>query len=160
MKKYQLTRREILSLSLAALVLVVFPSLTRAQRKSAKRFNRQSFINARSLIVPHGGTPDASRVKVIRQWNGPICRSRLVNSGPAGVKVKEVVLFDLTLPLPAETRIYGEGFQMLSQSGGTLGKPTDLGNYSDAKHYKLSAPEGSKAFYGLTPHSARLFICT
>lgn len=149
MKKHQLTRREILSLSLAAPVLAIFPGLTRAQRKSAKRFDRQSFIYARSVIVPLGDTSDATRVKVIRQWNGPICRSRLVNSGPESLKIKEVVLFDLALPLPAETRIYGEGFQMLTQSGGTLGKPVDLGNYTDAKHYKLSAPEGSKAFYGL-----------
>jgi alpha-galactosidase len=63
--------------------------------------------------------------------------------------VKEAVLFDLTLPLPPETRLYGEGFQMLTQTGGTLGQPTDLGNYTDAKHYKLPAPEGAKAFYGL-----------
>ncbi|HET6893660.1 MAG TPA: glycoside hydrolase family 36 protein, partial [Pyrinomonadaceae bacterium] len=38
---------------------------------------------------------------------------------------------------------------MLSQTGGTLGKPTDLGNYTDAKHYKMPAPDGAKAFYGL-----------
>ena len=33
---------------------------------------------------------------------------------------------------------------MLSQTGGTLGQPLDLGNYTDAKHYKL--PD---AFYGM-----------
>ncbi|HYJ45934.1 MAG TPA: glycoside hydrolase family 36 protein, partial [Pyrinomonadaceae bacterium] len=59
------------------------------------------------------------------------------------------VLFDLALPLPPETRLYGEGFQMLSQTGGTLGQPADLGNYTDAQHYKLPAPDGAKAFYGL-----------
>ncbi len=144
-----MTRREILALALASPVLSAFPGIARGQRKAGKTFNRQSFIYSRSVILPLGDTPDASRVKIIRQWNGPICRSRLVNSGPAGVKVKEVVLFDLELPLPPETRIYGEGFQMLSQSGGTLSKPTDLGNYTDAKHYKLPAPEGAKAFYGL-----------
>ena len=44
--------------------------------------------------------------------------------------------------MPATTRLYGEGFQMLSQTGGTLGQPADLGNYTDAKHYKLPAPGG------------------
>ncbi|HKG99074.1 MAG TPA: glycoside hydrolase family 36 protein, partial [Pyrinomonadaceae bacterium] len=46
-------------------------------------------------------------------------------------------------------RLYGEGFQMLSQTGGTLGQPADLGNYTDAKHYKLPAPVNAKAFYGM-----------
>jgi len=144
-----MTRREILALALASPVLSAIPGIARGQGRAAKELDRQSFIYARSLTVPLGDTTDASRVKIIRQWIGPICRSRLVNSGPAAVKVKEVVLFDLELPLPAETRIYGEGFQMLSQSGGTLGRPTDLGNYTDAKHYKLPTPEGAKVFYGL-----------
>jgi alpha-galactosidase len=65
------------------------------------------------------------------------------------VAVKEVVLFDLALPLSPETRLYGEGFQMLTQTGGTLGKPIDLGNYTDAKHYKLPTPEASRTLYGM-----------
>jgi alpha-galactosidase len=73
----------------------------------------------------------------------------LINHGKESVPVKEVVLFDLTLPLPPSTRIYGEGFQMLSQNGGTLGQPLDLGNYADAKHYRLPVPEGARAFYGM-----------
>ncbi len=60
-----------------------------------------------------------------------------------------MVLFDLHLPLPPSTRLYGEGFQMLSQTGGTLGAPADLGNYTDAKHYKMPAPAGAKAMYGM-----------
>ena len=59
------------------------------------------------------------------------------------------MLFDLKLPLPASTKLYGEGFQMLSQTGGTLGQPIDLGNYTDAKHYKLPTPPDAKPFYGM-----------
>ena len=33
--------------------------------------------------------------------------------------------------LPPETHLYGEGFTMLSQTAGTLGKPTDLGRALD-----------------------------
>jgi alpha-galactosidase len=51
--------------------------------------------------------------------------------------------------LPVTTRLYGEGFQMLSHTGGTLGQPFDLGNYTDAKHYKLPAPQSAKALYGM-----------
>ena len=81
------------------------------------------------------------------------------------MKIKEVVLFDLHPELPSTTRLYGEGFQMLSQTGGTLSQPQDLGNYTDAKHYRMPAPPGAKAFYGmllLTPseHTNHLLAFT
>ncbi|HEX3185809.1 MAG TPA: glycoside hydrolase family 36 protein [Pyrinomonadaceae bacterium] len=65
------------------------------------------------------------------------------------MRVKEVVLFDLQLPFAPLTRLYGEGFQMLSQTSGTLGAPADLGNYTDAKHYKMPSPYGDKTVYGM-----------
>jgi alpha-galactosidase len=65
------------------------------------------------------------------------------------MRVKEVVLFDLALPLPQETAFYGEGFQMLSQTGGTLGNPVDLGNYTDAKHYRMPLPADARSAYGM-----------
>jgi alpha-galactosidase len=43
---------------------------------------------------------------------------------------------------------------MLSQTGGTLGAPTDLGSYSDATHYKIPSPADTKTMFGamtLTP---------
>jgi len=98
--------------------------------------------------VPVEGS-STTEVKLLRAWNGPLCRSLLSNEGNQSARIREAVLFDLDLPLPAETRLYGEGFQMLTQNGGTLANPTDLGNYTDAKHYKLPAPEGARAFYGL-----------
>src|SRR4029453_7102605 len=36
---------------------------------------------------------------------------------------------------------------MLSQSGGTLGAPKELGSYTDAKHYKMPMPEGVSTFF-------------
>ena len=72
-----------------------------------------------------------------------------MNEGREPVRLKEVVLFDINLSLPPATRLYAEGFQMLSQNGGTLGEPADLGSYTDAKHYKMAAPAEGRAFYGL-----------
>ena len=48
---------------------------------------------------------------------------------------------------------------MLTQTGGTLGQPIDLGNYTDPKHYKLLEPEGARAIYGLItlPRRGRAF---
>jgi alpha-galactosidase len=108
----------------------------------------QSLINAPGSVVPVGksATP---HVRLIRNWSGRLCRSRLVNEGPDAVGLKEVVLFDINLALPAATRLYAEGFQMLSQNGGTLGEPVDLGSYTDAKHYKMAAPAEGRAFYSL-----------
>src|SRR5262245_23090443 len=105
-------------------------------------------MNSPSSIVSSDKS-QASQVNLIREWSGPICRSRLVNEGRVPVRVKEVVLFDLKLDLAADTRLYAEGFQMLSQNGGTLGEPADLGSYTDAKHYKMPMPADGRAFYGL-----------
>jgi alpha-galactosidase len=148
----ELTRREILSLALATPLAAALPELVLArdvgQSRNAKAFGQQSFIYAPSKVVAVDGS-SMKQVKVVRQWKGPICQSRLVNTGKESVAVKEVVLFDLALPLSPETRLYGEGFQMLTQTGGTLSKPADLGNYTDAKHYKLPVPEAGRTLYGM-----------
>ena len=104
-------------------------------------------------------------VKLTQRWRGRICESQLTNQTTQIKRIPEVVLFDLQLPFPLSTRLYGEGFQMLSQTGGTLGQPSDLGNYTDAKHYKMYAPEGSKALYGMmmlspSPTENHLFAFT
>jgi len=130
-----ISRRRILQLALVSPFAAAWPRLDQAQ----------DIRNSRSYVV---GT-DVSRVKVERQWKGAVCQSQLVNQGREPVRIKEVVLFDVKLTLPATTRLYGEGFQMLTQTGGTLGQPADLGNYTDAKHYKLPAPGSAKALYGM-----------
>jgi hypothetical protein len=83
-------------------------------------------------VVPAGDAPGVDAVRLTRSWDGALCRSRLTNSGREPVRLREVVLFDVSLGLPPETKLYGEGFQMLSQTGGTLGQPLDLGDYTDA----------------------------
>ena len=144
-----ITRRDVLRLALVSpLVAAVAPNISRALGASVQHLDRQSFINAPGKVVAVNDV-DASQIKLIREWRGALCRSRLVNRGKKSVPVKEVVLFDLALALPSETRLYGEGFQMLSQTGGTLGQPANLGNYADDKHYKLQAPDGARAFYGM-----------
>jgi len=110
----------------------------------------RSFIKAPSAIVPTADSPNVKQVKLVRDWKDRFCNSRLINQGKDPVRIKEVVLFDLSLSsLPQTTSLYGEGFQMLSQTGGTLGQPADLGNYTDQKHYKMPAPPGARVFYGM-----------
>jgi alpha-galactosidase len=129
-----MTRRELLRLALAAPVAALGrPSL---------RF--ESLKEAPARVRPTGAA-----LRVERSWDGRICRSRVLNEGPSAVRIGEVVLFDLAHTLPPETPLYGEGFQMLSQTGGTLGRPVDLGNYTDAKHYRMPAPPDASVVYGL-----------
>jgi len=145
----EITRREILRLALASPLLAAMPSISFAQRAKSQGLSRDSFLKAPSSIVPVSDTSAVKQIKLVRQWKGPLCQSRLVNAGKESVRVKEVVLFDLAPSLPPETQLYGEGFQMLTQTGGTLGQPADLGNYTDAKHYKLPTPDGARTCYGL-----------
>ena len=131
-----ISRRTLLQLALVSPVAAALPQL------------RKSLLDGPSSVVPLIDGADVSRVKVVRRWKGSICNSYVTNQGREPIKIKEIILFDLNLSLPSSTRLYGEGFQMLSQTGGTLGQPSDLGNYTDAKHYKLSSTE-PKAFYGM-----------
>jgi len=100
-----ISRRQILQLAIVSPILAAFPRLQ----------------NAPSRVIPLIDGTDVSRIKIDRR------QTRIKNHGRDAVKIKEIVLFDLKLPFPASTRLYGEGFQMLSQTGGTLGQPIDLG---------------------------------
>ena len=120
-----------------------------------------------ALVSPFAAALDSviDGVKLTRRWRGRICESQLTNQTTQPKRIPEVVLFDLQLPMTLSTRLYGEGFQMLSQTGGTLGQPIDLGNYTDAKHYKMPAPEGAKVLYGMmmlspSPSENRLLAFT
>jgi alpha-galactosidase len=100
-------------------------------------------------VVLADGTAGGSALRVARDWDGRICQSRLKNTGSEPARVREIVLFDYEHGHPPGTRLYGEGFQMLSQTGGTIAQPIDLGNYTDVKHYRLTEPDGSRAVFGL-----------
>ena len=126
-----------------------------------------SLFHAPELALQGGGTLEATMfanapwraigmdgealqgVSLARTWTGPVCHSAIANTGRIPLRVRHIVLFDVAHSLPPATAFYGEGFQMLTQTGGTLGQPTDLGNYTDPKHYKLAEPEGARVVYGL-----------
>jgi alpha-galactosidase len=100
-----------------------------------------SVVGLDNAVVPH--------VDLIRDWNGPFCRSRIVNRGDRAVAIKQAVLFDVTLSLPGNSLLYGEGFQMLTQTGGTLAAPEDFSRYTDANHYRIPEAPGARAYFGL-----------
>lgn len=95
------------------------------------------------------GTPAPLTLTLTLHAHGSLMRYWLHNGGTASVRVQSVELFSGIQTLLPTTPLYGEGFQMLSQTGGVLGAPTALGAYTDAKHYRLPEPPGATTVYGM-----------
>jgi alpha-galactosidase len=90
----------------------------------------------------------ADRVDLSRSWDGNFCRMKIANHGKEAVRIKEVVICEAAHNLPDETLLYGDSFQMLSQTGGTLGHPLDFG-YSELRHYRIPQPQDALVVTGL-----------
>ena len=140
-----LTRLGIVLLGLALLVA----SSVHADSPGADlpaRFRKRLVVRA----VPVPGESGVG-LQMQARWSESDSRARfsLLNTTDRPVRVREVVLFDDLHGLPADTPVYGEGFQMLSQTGGTLGAPRDLGGYTDRDHYRLPEEPGFRTVYGM-----------
>lgn len=137
-------RRQFLIASGAALTI---------SRASLSESERSSFVAAlrtssSRVVALDPANSEVNHVRLLRAWNGDFCTAKLVNGGQQPVRVKEVVLFSVRHKLAASTELYGEGFQMLSQTGGTLEKPIDFG-YSEPGHYRIAQPADATALSGL-----------
>lgn len=99
-------------------------------------------------VIAAPGEIDVS-IKLEASWAGDRYRATLRNSGSRGVRIREVVLFDVAHGFAPDTPVYAEGFQMLSQNAGTLGQPRDVGGYTDRGHYRLPEPVGFRTGYGM-----------
>jgi len=86
--------------------------------------------------------PAEQDLRLTRQWVGRLCKSTLTNTGSKPIRVREAVLFSVPHNFPTGTAIYGEGFTMLSQTGGNIANPIDLGSFSDRAHYRIPQPLG------------------
>lgn len=84
-----------------------------------------------------------------RQWEGPLCRVRLDNTGKQSEAVHHWRLFEGDLGLAPDTAIYGEGFQMLAQTGGRWNAPEHLGRCPDASVYRITADDGYHTVHNL-----------
>jgi alpha-galactosidase len=80
--------------------------------------------------------------------SGDFYRPRLTNTGKTPVHVNEVALFRIAHDLPGNSALYGESFQMLSQTAGTLDKPVNLG-YDELAHYKIPQPADARVVTGM-----------
>ena len=142
-----MTRRELLQLAASTPVLAFSARFVEAREQSGLDLDAFSRAPWRATLVDDKPAPPS--VQLTRTWNAGRCRSEIVNQGSTPIALKEVTLFTLAHALPPETPLYGEGFQMLSQTGGTVGNITDLGNYTDVKHYRMPEPAGIRVVYNL-----------
>jgi alpha-galactosidase len=127
----------------------------------AQALNRQPLRSLRGRVVAIDATETAG-LELITDWVAALCRSRVTNRTGRAIRLKEIVLFDVELAMAPETALYGEGFQMLTQTGGTLGAPVDFSQYTDAKHYRIAEAEQARSFYGLltlTPPGQETTLC-
>ncbi|QSO24296.1 alpha-galactosidase [Aeromonas caviae] len=84
-----------------------------------------------------------------RQWEGPLCRVRLDNTGKQSEAVHHWRLFEGDLGLAPDAAIYGKGFQMLAQTGGRWNAPEHLGRCPDASVYRITADDGYHTVHNL-----------
>ena len=140
------------SLALLALALLPLAACIRLGRTlshaSVRSDARTLDAEAIRQLVPRGD-PSRPELAVCVEWRGDRATATLRNLGSEPVPVHDVVLFDWKHELPGDTAFYGEGFQMLSQTAGTLANPVDLEQYTDRDHYRLSEPAGFRSVYGL-----------
>ncbi len=102
-----------------------------------------------ALVLAPDGSRLPATVVVSRQWAGDVCLASVENRGSQAVRIGSVVLAEFAHGLAPETPVYGEGFTMLSQTGGTLGRPVDEGFYTDRQHYRIPEPGGRRTVYGV-----------
>jgi len=150
MSGFAFTRRDLLRLAAGAPLAL----LARGEGSAAGGPRAGGRLDLAALRRAPGRAlaPDGSELKAVRLarvWEGSRCRARVRNTGRTAVGLGAVVFLDVPHALPAETVIYGEGFQMLSQTGGTVGQPSDLGDYTDAKHYRMPQPADATVAYNL-----------
>ncbi len=89
------------------------------------------------------------QVRLLHEWDGRYARPRLVNEGTRPARIREVILASYAHGLPSDSELYGEGFTMLSQTGGTLAEPADIGFFTDRDHYRIPEPPDATTVYSL-----------
>ena len=83
------------------------------------------------------------------KWNGNTCDITLTNNSDSEQIIGDITLFTAEMIYPKDTEFYGEGFNMLSQYGGTIEDFKLLGSYSDYDHYRLKKPNNINQVYNM-----------
>lgn len=82
-------------------------------------------------------------------WNGSDCRLTLTNPTGETIRLKKIPVMKMDMPFDPDTPVYGEGYNKLSQYGGTVREVKLTSSYSDHRHYKLPVPDGFQQVYNM-----------
>ncbi|WP_052444369.1 glycoside hydrolase family 36 protein [Flammeovirga sp. OC4] len=116
----------------------------------AKLFRERLEKSPSVLDDKDGNVIPSSDYKLSRKWEGNICKTVLTNTSDKVINPKEVIIFTLEEHgINPDSPVYGEGFQMLHQNGGTLGKHENRGSNSDKGHYRMKELRDIPTVYGL-----------
>jgi alpha-galactosidase len=155
MKRRSLRKHALALLAFAVLVLFSIPAFSHQSVRKRNNELPASWIgqlkNAPSRITDaEGKTIDSAEAVVRKVWRGDRCYSSISNRSTHALQLGNIILFDLeNSGLDPETPIYGEGFQMLSQTEGSLRTPVDMSQYADRKHYRIPEPDSLRTVYNL-----------
>ena len=106
-----------------------------------------SFLSKINQFSGYPVSDDSNSLLLIRAWSDNQCRWRLDNISAQDIHVKEIVLFEGLLDFPLDTALYGDGFQMLAQTKGTIEAPVDIGRCPDVEHYQITGEAGFQSFF-------------
>lgn len=134
--------------SLVTLALAMAPSVAfSAEAQDHAWLKRIDPSSAQVILASGEVAPPALKVTI--QFRGNFYVASIENGTTAAHAIREVILFDFEHGWPGETLFYGEGYTMLSQTGGTLAQMMDLDEYTDRGHYRLAEPSGYRTVYGM-----------
>ena len=136
------------------IMLIVMSAITGCEnKKPASQADAffQLLQNSPSKIEDaQGNIISTDQLIIERKWDGEICRTTVKNIGKSPLYPSNIILSNISEHgLNPDSPIYGEGFQMLHQNGGTLAKHEDIGGYADNKHYNIPDPHHLPTAYGV-----------
>lgn len=135
---------------LLATVIAIVSVVVKAQQRPALTAQNAvgNIRKTEAVAILSDGRP-ATSIKIDKKWQGNTCVITITNKGKSNINLKEVVLFKAAKQFAPGTPIYAEGFQLLSQTVGTLENPQDLGYYTDRSHYKMPEEPGYRTVYNV-----------
>jgi alpha-galactosidase len=100
-------------------------------------------------VILRGGSVAPPGVRLDCRRDGNRYTFVVENRTQTEQRIQEVLLFDGCHRMPTDCHIHGDGYNMFSQTVGTLGRPEDVEPLTDCGHYRLPEPQGFRTVYGM-----------
>ncbi len=144
----------------SSFVLIIIQGCNNSNHPAGKPDNKmpdeaaaffQLLKTAPSMAEDTSGKPiPTEQLKIERTWDGERCKTTIKNVGATALHPANIILFNISKHgLNPASPVYGEGFQMLAQKGGTLDSLVHIGTYPDETHYKIPNVHGLSTAYGV-----------